>query len=656
MRIAAVAAALVALFCCAPASPAAASASATVPTTASTTTPAAVSATPADELALAQKYAPVVRLVEQVSDCGPGEPFIPTDVNTLFGDSSVALRGPWERDDLVTIAPEAARLGQGLTGYHLDFPGDPLSPGCTYELWANDLTADTRPTTYARVATEQGREGLALQYWLYYPFNDFNNKHESDWEMIQLEFAASDAASALEQDPTRLGYSQHEGVEVAEWNSVKLEVEDDTHPVVHPAAGSHANYFDESLFLGRSGEQGFGCDDTRGPSRDVTPDVVLIPSDATARSEELPWLDYTGRWGQRERGFYNGPTGPNTKTQWATPLSWTESKGSDLSYAVPANGLYGTEATSLFCGGVAAGSEALRLAIANPGWAAVLLASVLLFVPWLVRRTAWRPSEPLRLGRRRTTGQIIAAAWRLYLRRLPLFLGIGLPIAATTTLPGIAQSWLDSSSEAAGGAESTTGLLLIVVSLLIAALAPIALVLGQAAVAVAAREIDHGRRISILGAYRGALRKAGPVLLTGGVFFAVLLGLALTIVLIPVAAVLLIGGLLMLPVIVFDGLSGWPAYRRSVELVRPRWIKIVLLVLLTTGSALIVGPTLGTSLIFVTSLPFAVSNAVSGVVYALLAPVVTLGYIYAYADAVARNELEPPAPHSGPLPAEVDLS
>ena len=41
--------------------------------------------------------------------------------------------------------------------------------------------------------------------------------------MIQLDFAASDAASALEQDPTYLGYGHHEGVEVAEWSSVKLE-------------------------------------------------------------------------------------------------------------------------------------------------------------------------------------------------------------------------------------------------------------------------------------------------------------------------------------------------------------------------------------------------------------------------------------------------
>ena len=67
-----------------------------------------------------------MRLVEQAEDCGPGEPFVPTDVDTLLGNDTVALRGPWDTDDLVTIAPSADDLGKGLTGYHLDFPGNPL--------------------------------------------------------------------------------------------------------------------------------------------------------------------------------------------------------------------------------------------------------------------------------------------------------------------------------------------------------------------------------------------------------------------------------------------------------------------------------------------------------------------------------------------------
>ncbi len=97
--------------------------------------------------------------------------------------------------------------------------------------------------------------------------------------------------------------------------------------MVHPAAGSHANYYDAALFLGRSGQQGFGCDDSRGPTTDVRPAVELVPSDAAAVGAAYPWLDFTGRWGQREASFYNGPTGPNTKDQWTHPLTWSEEEG-----------------------------------------------------------------------------------------------------------------------------------------------------------------------------------------------------------------------------------------------------------------------------------------------------------------------------------------
>ena len=56
--------------------------------------PAAPAQTP-DETALAERYAPVVRLVEQEEECGAGEPYEPMDVDALFDEPTVALRGPW---------------------------------------------------------------------------------------------------------------------------------------------------------------------------------------------------------------------------------------------------------------------------------------------------------------------------------------------------------------------------------------------------------------------------------------------------------------------------------------------------------------------------------------------------------------------------------
>jgi hypothetical protein len=619
-------------------------------------TSAGAAATPEQERALAEKYAPVTRLVQQDDECGPGEPFVPTDVDSLLGNDTVALRGPWDTDDLVQIAPEAADLGKGLTGYHLDFPGSPLRPGCSYEEWADELTQGSTPTTYARVVTEEGRPGLALQYWLYYPFNDFNNKHESDWEMIQLEFAASDAATALEQQPTRVGYSQHEGVEVAPWGDLKLEVVEGTHPVVHPAAGSHANYYDAALFLGRSGQQGFGCDDSRGPTTDVRPAVELVPSDPAAVGTAYPWLGFTGRWGQREASFYNGPTGPNTKDQWTHPLTWSEEEGVSTAYAVPVSGLFGTEATSSFCDIVATGSDALRLAMNNLAVAAVGLVALALLVSWLVRRTTWRPSAPLRLVRRRSTGQVVAAVWRMYLGRVLLFVGIGAPIAVATVLPGVATVWMTSFAESLDDDATLPRVLVLGVGLVLVALAPATLSVGQAAAMFAAREIDEGRAVGPRRAYAGALRRAVPLLLTQLAIGVVLVLLTLTVVLIPVALVLLVLSLLITPVVLFERQWGWTAARRSAHLVRRRWVKVVVLVALTNALVLAIGPLLGTVLILGTSLPFAVSNAVAGIVYALFVPLVALNAVYVYADVIVRDELEPRVEKPPQLPAEATLS
>jgi hypothetical protein len=190
----------------------------------------------ADETARAARFAPVLRLVEQVEECGHGEPYEPMDVDVLFGEPTVALRGPWNSLDLVKIGPAADDLVNRYE-YHLDFPGDALNPGCGYERWARPLTAVSDPTVYAYVATEDGQPGkLALQYWFFYPFNDFNNLHEGDWEMIQLVFDARDPREAVAEEPESIGYSSHEGAERAGWDDDKLELVDGTHPVVFPAA------------------------------------------------------------------------------------------------------------------------------------------------------------------------------------------------------------------------------------------------------------------------------------------------------------------------------------------------------------------------------------------------------------------------------------
>src|SRR6185436_14837042 len=191
------------------------------------------------------------------------------------------------------------------------------------------------PTVYAHVASAPTAPSeLALQYWFFYAFNEFNNLHEGDWEMVQLVFEAPDARAALDELPVEVGYSSHEGAERADWGDDKLELVDGTHPVVYPAAGSHANKFTDALYLGSSAEAGVGCDDTRGPHRELRPSVETIPSDADAAQRAFPWIAFEGRWGELQPAFFNGPTGPNLKRQWTEPITWSED-WRDASYAIP---------------------------------------------------------------------------------------------------------------------------------------------------------------------------------------------------------------------------------------------------------------------------------------------------------------------------------
>jgi len=608
----------------------------------------------ADEQALAEKYAPIVRLVEQEDVCGYGEPFVPTDIDLVLGEETVALRGPWNVTDLVEIAPTADDLVSRFE-YHLDFPGNALDPGCDYNRWAQRLTQESEPVVYAHVVGEEGSPGkLALQYWFFYPFNDFNNTHEGDWEMIQLVFDAVDARAALATQPVDVGYSSHEGAERATWDDDKLEVVDER-PVVYPAAGSHANKYSDALWLGSSAEAGVGCDDTRGPHRELSPRVITIPSDTAAAAAAYPWIAFEGRWGELQKAFYNGPTGPNLKTQWTLPITWSED-WRDRSYAVPTGGTFGTGSTDFFCSAVAKGSRALTQLLINPLPLLVVVGTLLGLVIFAIVRATWTPVAPIRIARRRSWGQIIAASSRMYVKRPLLFLGLGvllIPIAVVMTF----VQWLlieaiDLLGTVSGEGAGAWAFLSVIVGTTFALLG---LGLVMAAAACALVEIDANRPVSAWTAYRLAIHRVRPLLGAIALFVVVWVVLTSTVVLIPVAIWLAIRWCLLAPVVELDGLRPFVSLRRSAELVRRRWIRVGSLVGISAALALIAGPLLGAILIFITDAPFVVLNLVAAVVYALAMPFVALVTSYVYFDSRARLELEP-VERVSELPAEIAIA
>lgn len=583
-----------------------------------------------DEQALAEKYAPILMLEHQETACGRGEPYQPSTVDPLFLNPGIALRGPWTSQDVVDVGPGAARLAEGLPGYSLDFPGNPLSAGCSYEEWAAATWQDTPPTVYAHVVTEAGyRDRIALQYYFFYPYNDFNNKHEGDWERIQVEFAAPDATAALRTEPVLTAYSQHYGSENAAWGSPDLEVRDGTHPVVYVSTGSHASHYTSALFLGRSGAQGFGCDTTLGPNRTVRPDVVTIPSDAVTARKQFPWIAYEGHWGERgTQTFYDGPTGPNMKQAWTEPFSWSE-QGRARSYAVPGGQAYGGAGTAFFCSAVAGGSEVLRVLTVKPAATLGLLVMALLVVVWLVRRTSWRASAPVPVAAARTTGQVIAVSWQLLRQRFGLFAAIATPVVVVTAGASLLQQLLlPDDPRAAPPAWFMAGEAVLIL---------LALLLAQAATVKATVEIDAGKRVTALDAYRLAGPTAFRLLATAGLALLILAVLGASVVLALVALVCVWTWCLFAPVVVLEGKWGFGALFRSWRLVKVQRVTVLAVLVLSVLLGSLVGGLLGTLVILLVQAPFAVVNMVPGLAALVLQPFISLMLSYAYFNGRAQE-------------------
>ncbi len=607
------------------------------------------------ERALAQKYAPVVRLVAGGEGCG-GLHYVPIDVNRLFRQSTVALRGPWG-NDLVQIGPTDKDLGKGLYGYHLDFPGDPLRPGCDYLNWQEYLGGERTPTAYAHVVTDPATPGkLALQYWFFYVFNDWNNLHEGDWEMIQLVFDAPTAEAALHQSPVVIGYSQHEGAEQAGWNDSKLERVDGTHPVVHPADGSHANFYGEALYLGSSAQEGVGCDDTRGPTVDVRPTIVTIPSGEAAARSSYPWIGFQGRWGELRPSFFNGPTGPNLKEQWTHPIAWADGWRSQA-FAVPGGGAFGPDATGFFCTAIGTGSRSLVQLVAHPVAFTLVVGALVLLVLFLLSRTPWRPTAPLRLARRRSWGQTLGASGRMYLAHWPLFVGLGVLFVPISLIISLLQ-WLLLHTTSVLGVQighGSDGVVAFVALALGTTFTLLGLGLVQAATARALVELDAGRKVGPLQAYRLSVRHAPR--LFGALLVAVVVVsfLGSSLYLLPIAIWLAGRWALVVPVVELEDSRALAALRRSRRLVRGHWLKVASLVVAGGGLVLVLGPFIGALLILGTTAPFWLVNVIAGVIYAVAMPLVALTTAYLYFDCRVRDALRAEEVDSR-LPAEIELS
>lgn len=591
---------------------------------------------------LAERHAPIVMIKAQDGPCdADGEPYAPASIDIVLDNPEVVLRQLGTGNPVLQRAPGAADLFGMGEGVFLDFPGETLDPGCLYETDFERFVAGAEPVVYAHIAQEEGRpDEIALQYWFYWYFNDWNNKHESDWEGIQLLFEASSIEEALATEPVEVGYAQHEGGESAPWDSGKLEREG-SRPVVYPSAGSHASYFGSAVYLGRGASEGFGCDTTDGPSERLDPEVIVLPASVSSPDDPYAWLAFEGRWGERQPGPFNGPTGLLTKERWTDPVSWQE----DLrpgSVVIPAGDSAGASVVSSFCGVVEWGSGLYLRYTASPARVAVGLGVLALIGLWLARRTDWTPLSEVPIARRRRAGQILRSAASAYRRQPVALVTLGLIYLPTAVLIGAIAGILSALPlirEILDLAETDSGSGLVLAALIGSFANAAAFVAVNAMVAAYVATVGTPDETSPTAAARRAwgLRRE----LIGGLArsYAIVLGLLATIVGTPWAIRQLVRYQFMAQVVVIEEKGSRDALARSSALVKGRWWHTALMVAVVNG--LLAATSLGIGLLVLvlfTGLPLWLFSALITLIYALVAPVAAVAMTLLYGDAVAHEQ------------------
>jgi hypothetical protein len=214
-----------------------------------------------------------------------------------------------------TLLARAPALSLGLLGeteysdgrevQPTDFISDPRRDYRPQYVTLRVARPDLKNRTYGHAVEQNGR--LWLQYWLWYFYNDYSlalnaGLHEGDWEMVQLRMHGDEPDVAV--------YAQHVNAEKRAWSDVE---QDDGHPVVYVARGSHASYFEAGF---HTTEAWYDIADGKRKSPELT--LEILDGDGPG------WARWRGRWGDTQPRLPGGlqqpsPTGPGAKAQWSAP-------------------------------------------------------------------------------------------------------------------------------------------------------------------------------------------------------------------------------------------------------------------------------------------------------------------------------------------------
>jgi hypothetical protein len=284
-----------------------------------------------------------------------------SDDETVVVPSGALGRSDWSR------LPHATPDGRAIR-YYIDAPGDdrPRTAGglSSWRLRFREIaqpqgeaTVPTAspypPTQYAHVYWWNRDQGLlAVQYWFYYPFNEWVNNHEGDWEHIQVILkgppSLTASADATGFRPVSYQYFFHsfqtEPVDVVRFGGADPR---EDHPLVYVGGTgailgygggfSGGSYPLPARYPGAAFDAPVlnPADDTSTPARFIAAadfKIIVLPEPArldAARAPELSWLRLPFHVGQRRMhrnppllGRFGGdrpPLQPAARGEWLSP-------------------------------------------------------------------------------------------------------------------------------------------------------------------------------------------------------------------------------------------------------------------------------------------------------------------------------------------------
>ncbi len=572
---------------------------------------------------LAEKYSPILMLRQQKSNCDyKGEGFFPTSVDWIWGNPDVTLKavgtGKASSDPVIKVGPEAADLVNAGPESYLDFKGDPRNPGCTYEQYFKAKAAELglEPSVYAKFVYSPSEHRLYLEYWYYFYFNDWNDTHESDWEMLAIAFDAETPEEARNLTPSWVGYAQHGGGEEADWDDKKLKRDGD-HPIAYLSAGSHATYYSSAMMIGW-GENGtaFGCDNTTGPSTEVRPTVILVP-DLADPDGPFAWTYFEGRWGERQMAMFNGPGGPNVGVKWNNPAKGFGDWRPDT-LTVPSSNTLGVNTTDLFCTLSEKGSRALVMFGSKPWSTSVVFFGIL----GLIGIAIWR------------VWPFFMEALDVYGNELRTFLGIGamaIPIGLlfngfrvwADEIPPL--SWMNQFFDGSDAGSLASSLFVLVFQ-------QIAIILiVTPAIIFAMREIHEGVKPGVWRSLLGGLSRLSDLIPSVVILFVMIVALSWTIFLIPLAIYAVVRFQFFSHAILLDDVTGkTEPLRVSWRISKGKWIHTFMLTLAFQILGLVPGPLIGVIMLIIGGTNVKFANAFSSVLYAIFVPLSAIGICLAY--------------------------